>query len=96
MLNLWRADIMPGMFNSSCSSCVQNVWVNLTELGASSPSGAPITVTGLPVNGNTVYFKYSATQSTAPKSVSSQQLASILEAMRATLERLSGIVNSMR
>ncbi len=93
-----RADISASMFNASCSSCVQNVWVNLegnAGVSVSATSGSTITTTGFPISGNTVYFKYSASQSAVP-SASSQQLASILAAMQGTIERISEIVSRMR
>jgi len=80
-----RADILPTMFNASCSSCVQNVWVNITGLAASeSISGTSVTVTGLPVNGNTVYFKYSMADAGGARpnlAVNHLKLASILFAL---------------
>jgi len=92
-----RADILPTMFNASCSSCVQNVWIDLSALGASA-SGVSIAVTGLPVNGNTVYFKYSMADAggTRPNlAVNRFGLASILFALDDRLTAIKGYLLSL-
>ncbi|MFH0890618.1 MAG: CARDB domain-containing protein [Candidatus Liptonbacteria bacterium] len=87
-----RGDVSPDIWSdlsSPCPSCTKSLWLVLKNI-VTDPAINQSAITGLPVNGNSVYIPYQSPTTTSPQTgiTSQSQAAATLETMRAMLEAM--------